>query len=67
MAANTSTGETCGSCCKKLKELIKSYEVELGLNENNDGTKGKVFISKLMGLTFWFLFFQSVEMLRCSV
>lgn len=32
--------ETCGSCCLKLKDLIKGYENELGLSGKNiDGTK----------------------------
>ncbi|XP_031566569.1 mediator of RNA polymerase II transcription subunit 1-like [Actinia tenebrosa] len=36
--------ETCGSCCLKLKDLIKGYESELGLTGNNaDGTKIHIF------------------------
>lgn len=36
--------ETCGSCCLKLKDLIKGYENELGLTGSNaDGTKSKCF------------------------
>ena len=31
---------TCGSCCLKLKELVNSYEEELGLKGKEfDGTK----------------------------
>ena len=33
---------TCGSCCLQLKELLKSYEEELGLKGKEfDGTKSK--------------------------
>ena len=33
---------TCGSCCLKLKELVNSYEEELGLKGKEfDGTKSK--------------------------
>ena len=47
--------ETCGSCCDKLKELIKTYEVELGLDENNDGTKGKQLGCRVIYLLLWML------------
>ncbi|XP_078343120.1 mediator of RNA polymerase II transcription subunit 1-like [Oculina patagonica] len=35
---------TCGSCCLKLKDLVNSYEVQLGLKGKEfDGTKIHVF------------------------
>ena len=34
--------KTCGSCCLKLKELLSTYEQELGLKGKEfDGTKSK--------------------------
>ena len=34
--------KTCGSCCLQLKELVKSYEEELGLKGKEfDGTKSE--------------------------
>ena len=34
--------KTCGSCCLKLKELVSTYEQELGLKGKEfDGTKSK--------------------------
>lgn len=44
--------ETCGSCCLKLKDLIKYYETELGLTGTNiDGTKSmySYILSKIIG------------------
>ena len=39
---------TCGSCCLKLKELVNSYEEELGLKGKEfDGTKSTYPIARL--------------------
>ncbi|XP_048584382.1 mediator of RNA polymerase II transcription subunit 1 [Nematostella vectensis] len=36
--------ETCGTCCSKLKDLIRGYERKLGLDGNStDGTKCHIF------------------------
>ena len=40
---------TCGSCCLKLKELVNSYEEELGLKGKEfDGTKSTYTIERLI-------------------
>ena len=40
---------TCGSCCLKLKELVHSYEEELGLKGKEfDGTKSTYVIERLI-------------------
>ena len=44
---------TCGSCCLKLKELVNSYEEELGLKGKEfDGTKSRYPIGGLLKLFF---------------
>lgn len=46
---------TCGSCCLKLKELVHSYEEELGLKGKEfDGTKSKYPIRQVF-YYFWFI------------
>ena len=43
--------KTCGSCCLKLKELVNSYEAELGLKGNEfDGTKSKYLLGRLYSI-----------------